>query len=375
MRNIAFIKTILALAIIIFSGQWSMVNGQKLEWKLGAEGFFDNGEGDASYRTPMTYSGIRATPELGVSWDEGKHSLMGGYSGQIEFGKKHGYSDGFPILYYKYSTKPLTFTFGSFQRDQLLGDYPSFLISDTIRYYRPTMQGFAFQHQHERGYLEAFIDWTGFRTNKDREQFMAGLSVKHTIGKIDEELFSKFSKRLYVGLEGYYYHYALTWKADEMQHIHDNLVAHPFVGYQLDSRVIDAGIDVRAGVLASFDRERGLDTGKHTPSGFLGEVNAHYKRFFLEDIFYAGGHQQPFGKQFYGAYYWGDTYYQASAYNRTDVKYQFIVNDWVSAYAGAIFNVTKAGLNWHQVVTLRVNLGGSFGKLHHAESRRARILP
>ena len=152
MRNIAFIKTILALAIIIFSGQWSMVNGQKLEWKLGAEGFFDNGEGDASYRTTMTYSGIRATPELGVSWDEGKHSLMGGYSGQIEFGKKHGYSDGFPILYYKYSTKPLTFTFGSFQRDQLLGDYPSFLISDTIRYYRPTMQGFAFQHQHERGY-------------------------------------------------------------------------------------------------------------------------------------------------------------------------------------------------------------------------------
>ena len=204
---------------------------------------------------------------------------------------------------------------------------------------------------------------------------MAGLSVKHTIGKIDEELFSKFSKRLYVGLEGYYYHYALTWKADEMQHIHDNLVAHPFVGYQLDSRVIDAGIDVRAGVLASFDRERGLDNGKHTPLGFLGEVNAHYKRFFLEDIFYAGGHQQPFGKQFYGAYYWGDTYYQASAYNRTDVKYQFIVNDWVSAYAGAIFNVTKAGLNWHQVVTLRVNLGGSFGKLHHAESRRARILP
>ena len=54
MRNIAFIKTILALAIIIFSGQWSMVNGQKLEWKLGAEGFFDNGEGDGSYGTKMT---------------------------------------------------------------------------------------------------------------------------------------------------------------------------------------------------------------------------------------------------------------------------------------------------------------------------------
>ena len=179
---------------------------------------------------------------------------------------------------------------------------------------------------------------------------------------MDEEAFSKLSKRFYVGLEGYYYHYALTWHADEAQHIHDNLVAHPFVGYQLESRVADAGIDVRAGVLASFDRERGMEGGKRTPIGFLGEVNAHYKRFFVEDIFYAGGHQQPFGKQYYGVYYWGDTYYHASAYNRTDLKYQFIVNKYVSAYVGAIFNVTKAGLNWHQVLSLRVNLGGSFGK-------------
>ena len=248
-----FLLSLLLLCIFSFAF------AQKLEWRLGAEGFFDNGEGDATYRTTMTYSGIRATPELGVSWDEGKHRLMGGYSGLLEFGKKHGYTDGSPILYYQYSTKPLIFTFGSFQREQLLGNYPSFLFSDTIRYYRPTIQGFAFQHQYKRGHFEAFLDWTGFRTDKDREQFMVGLSFKHTIGKMDEEAFSKLSKRFYVGLEGYYYHYALTWHADEAQHIHDNLVAHPFVGYQLESRVADAGIDVRAGVLASFDRERGME--------------------------------------------------------------------------------------------------------------------
>lgn len=340
----------------------SFASAQKLEWKLGAEGFFDNGEGNNTYRTIMTYSGIRVTPELGLSWDGGKHLLMAGYSGLLEFGKKHGYTDGSPVLYYQFNTKPLTFTFGSFHRDQLLGRYPSFLFSDTIRYYRPMMQGFAFQHQYKRGYVEAFLDWTGFRSDTSREQFMVGLSAQHTIGKLDDEPFRKVQKRLYVGAEGYYYHYALTWNADESQHIHDNLVAHPFVGYQLESRVVNAGIDVRAGVLLSLDRERGLAIGWRTPVGFLGEVNAHYKRFTVEDILYIGGHQQPFGKQFYGAYYWGDTYYHASVYNRTDIKYQFVVNQYVSAYVGAIFNATKAGLNWHQVLTLRVNLGSGLGK-------------
>ena len=353
-------KRLFFFILVLVTAQLSFA--QKLEWKLGAEGFFDNGEGDDTYRTTLTYGGLRVTPELGISWDEGKHSIMGGYSGHLEFGKKHGFTDGTPVVYYRYQTQPLTFTFGSFQRDKLLGDYPSFMFADSIRYYRPTMQGFAIQHQYKRGYFEAFLDWTGFRTNKDREQFMAGLSFKHTIGKMDDELFSKFSKRFYVGIEGYYYHYALTWNADEKQHIHDNLVAHPFVGYKLESRVTDAGIDVRAGALASFDRERGLEGAKRTPVGFLGEVNAHYKRFFFEDIFYAGGHQQPFGKQYFGAYYWADTYYHAPAYNRTDIKYQFIVNKFVSAYAGAIFNITKAGLNWHQVLTLKVNLGSNLVK-------------
>lgn len=354
-------KKIYLLLILLCAFQLSFA--QKLEWRLGAEGFFDNGEGDDTYRTTMTYSGLRVIPELGLSWDEGKHSIMGGYSAQMEFGKKHGFMDSStPVVYYRYQTKPLTFTFGAFQRDKLLGDYPSFLISDTIRYYRPTIQGFAFQHQHSRGNFEAFLDWTGLRSDTHREQFMAGLSVKHAIGKISQDPFRKYDSRFYVGVEGYYYHYALTWHADESQHIHDNLVAHPFMGYKISSRATDASLDARVGVLASFDRERGLDDGKRTPVGFLGEVNARYKRFSVEEIIYAGKHQQPYGKKGFGEYYWADTYYQASTYSRTDVKYQFIVNDYVSAYAGVIFNVTKAGLNWHQLLAVNINLGGSCGK-------------
>ena len=362
MRKTTLLKAIVALAFFLVNGQWLMVHAQKVEWNLSAEGYFDNGEGDDTYRTTMTYSGLRVTPEIGISWDEGKHSLMGGYSGLAEWGVKHGFTDGTPIIYYRYQTKPLTFTFGSFHRDKLLGDYPSYMISDTIRYYRPIIQGFAFQHQHARGYFEAFLDWTGMRSDTTREQFMVGLSVKHAIGKLDDSVvFPTYSSKFYVGLEGYYYHYALTWHADATQHIHDNLVAHPFVGYQLKSLTTEASVDVKLGALMSFDRERHMDGGKHTPIGFLGEIDAQYKRWFLSEIFYAGGHQQPFGKRFFGEYYWGDTYYHAPAYSRTDIKFQFIRHKWVDGFAGAVFNVTKAGLNWHQMLTLRVNLGSRQG--------------
>lgn len=354
-RSSAFYKAVLLL--IIVNCQFSIVNAQKLEWKLGAEGFFDNGEGDDTYRTTMTYSGLRVTPEIGISWDEGKHRFMGGYSGLAEFGKKHGFTDGTPVLYYQYQTKPLTFTFGSFMRDQLLGDYPSYMMSDTIRYYRPVMQGFVFQHQHSRGYFEAFLDWTGLRSDKDREQFMAGLSVKHIVGKQNDSSWSKVNGQFFVGMEGYYYHYALTWHADESQHIHDYLVAHPYIGYQLQSRVTAASVEVKAGALFSFDRERGMENGSRTPIGFLGEVNAHWKHLSLQEIFYAGGHQQPFGKAYFGKFYWGDSYYHAPAYSRTDIRYQFIRNEWVEADAGVVFNITKAGLNWHQMLSVRLNIG------------------
>ena len=278
---------------------------------------------------------------------------MGGYSGLLEWGAKNDFTQGKPVIYYSYQTEPLTFTIGSFQREKLLGKYPSYLFSDTIRYYYPVFQGFAFKHQHRRGHAEFFLDWTGVRTDADREQFMAGWSVKHAVGKLRDGNLPQF----YLGTEGYYYHYALPWIEKDGKNTHDNAVAHPFVGYQWQNVSGDASVDVTLGTLMSFDRDRGSDDGAFTPVGFLGELTAQYKQWHLAEIIYAGDHQQPFGSGNLGEFYWGDTYYQASTYSRTDLKYQFLRSEWAEAYAGAIFHVTSAGLNWHQVLTLRVNLG------------------
>lgn len=316
-----------------------------LEWQLNGKGFFDNSEGDDSYRTTMTYSGLRVSPEVGVGLDNGKHALMAGWSGLAEWGHKGGYTDGDPIIYYRYQNRGFRFLFGSFDRDRLIGDYPSYMISDTIRYYRPMIQGFAFQYQNDGGdHVEAFLDWTSARSDTKREQFMLGFSARKAIGQ------------LAVGAEGYYYHYALTWKSDESEHIHDYFVGHPYIGYTPVNIGGLSKLDLRLGTLISLDRERGGDSW-HTPVGFTAEVKAAYRNLFAEQLFYAGAKQQHYGSSHFGQFYWSDTYYQAHFYSRTDVKYRFIAHNNVEAFVGGIFNITGKGLNWHQTLTLKFSLG------------------
>lgn len=338
-------KICLIFLVLMFVGNHNL-SAQKLEWNVEAYGFFDNSEGDGTYRTPMTYSGMRLSPEIGVSFDNRKHSLYAGYSGLTEWGVKDGYTDGDPILYYNYQTKPLSFLFGSFSRDKLLGDYPSYLISDSIRYYRPMIHGFAFQYHPDNGHLEVFLDWTKMRTNNHREQFMAGLSSRFNFGKLG------------FGTEGYYYHYALTWNADESQHIHDFLNFHPFLALKMGNVGALKNVDLKAGMLLSLDRERGGD-GWSTPAGFLGEISVDWRRLHVEETVYAGGSQQHYGSSHFGEYYWGDTYYQAKFYSKTDTQYMFIKSKWVDASAGLIFNITKQGLNCHQMITLKAYFGSN----------------
>ena len=320
------------------------VQAQTLEWQLNANGFFDNSEGDDAYRTTMTHSGLRLSPEVGISLDDSRHTLMAGYSGLAEWGHKRGFTDGDLIAYYRYSHAGFRFLLGSFSRDRLIGDYPTAMISDTVRYYRPMIQGFAFQYQGDGGHIEAFLDWTSSRTDTQREQFMAGFSLRRDRG------------RLSIGTEGYYYHYALTWGADESQHIHDYFVARPYIGYSLLPPQ-QGRLDIRLGALLSLDRERG--DSWNVPVGFMAEADAEWHNIVARQTVYAGDNQQHYGSAHFGQYYWGDTYYQSHFYSRTDVKYRFIRSSHVEALAGAVFNVTGKGLNWHQMLTLRFSIGGN----------------
>jgi len=326
------------------------VFAQQIEWNVGTLGFFDNSEGDHTYRITQTYAGTSFTPEVGVSFDDGKHRLMGGINLITRWGANEKALSEKLVLYYQYQNPTFHFLLGNFQRDKLLGEYSDYLIADTIRYYRPIIQGMAAQYIGEHGHFEAFLDWTSAISRESREQFMAGLSTKFHFG------------HMLMGAEGYYYHYALRHDGPETEHIHDYLIAHPFVGLSFEHPSAPASLEVRAGMLASFDRERALENGSHIHAGFLGEVRASWKRLELKQDIYAGANLQPFGNAHFGQYYWGDTFTQASFYSRTDLRYRFIQHRFANVYGGIIVSATRYGVHHHQVITLSLDLGSKHFK-------------
>lgn len=323
----------------------SAVRAQKIEWNLDNYGFFDNSEGEDNYRKDQTMAGVRISPEVGVSWDKGRHAIYAGYSGIAEFGADKSFSHHKAKLYYQYRNKRLRFLFGAFSREQLMGDYPSYLICDSIYYYRPVMQGWAFQYDGQHGFFEAFVDWTQKQSETEREQFMAGLSTSFNF------------HHLRLGTEGYYYHYALTAHALDTDHIHDYLIANPFIGLTYSNVAFLDSIGIAVGSIVSLDRERGPGASFYTRAGFVGELYGRWNRLTMYETVYAGDHQQHFKQNGWNKYYWGDSYTQAKFWSRTDVFYQFIRNRYVDAYAGLVVNATQRGVNCHQVITVRANIG------------------
>ena len=320
----------------------SLVHAQHA--KIGADvfSFFDNSEGDDSYRDALTHAGIRITPFLSVSTDDSIHSITGGYSFLYDYGeRKLGRSD--VELYYQYKHDKLRVLFGCFPRTKMREKMPEYLICDSINYYRPEINGFDFLYTIDNGFVEAFCDWTQLRSYEEREQFMAGLMAHF-----------RLNDWFQLGIDGHLYHYALEY-GNKNQFIHEAATSHPYIGVLFNDEKRDFHYDFRAGMLFQIDRDR--QEGKwHSPFGFVADADVRLKRFVINETFYCGKSQQFFGNQGFGKYYWGDTFLQSNWYSRTDLGYNITSHDNASLDTKLVFNVTNRGLQWHQMLTLRCNI-------------------
>lgn len=334
---------VIVVAFLFLWGGCSPLKAQQAVAGVDVFSFFDNSEGDDTYRPSQTFGGIRFAPQLTLATADARHRVVGGYDFLYEHGTRQ-VGEGSPRLYYQYANQGFRVLVGSFPRTLMHEQMPEYLICDSIRYFRPEVTGFDFLYTTSAGHFEAFLDWTQKRTDTEREQFMAGISTRFRLGWLQ------------VGLEGYYYHYALENQGLAMgHHIHDNLVAHPFVGALWDWKAIEATLDVRAGLLFQADRDRG-DSQWHSPVGFVGDVDGRWQRFSLHETFYGGMSQQHFGNSGFGEYYWGDTFVQSPWYSRTDLSYTIVDGKHASLNTGLIFHFTDKGMLWHQMLTLRSDL-------------------
>jgi hypothetical protein len=275
---------------------------QSLDIHFNGLGFMDNREYKDFVARSRTYSGTRIALDLGLNLDSLNHFIVG-VNGIHEFGAHPYFFKVDPIAYYKFESSKWLFNAGEFPREGLISNYPRALLNDTLRYYRPNVEGLLARYHNEHFTETGWIDWVSRQTQTEREQFLFGFE-----GKWKPSLFGPF----------YISHYVLMMHDAGAEvllpndHIGDNGAAQVRLGLDFSHKqTIFDSLSFEAGAMGSFQRRRGLG-GAKTPMGFVASAYLSYHRFAVFNEFYAGQGSEI-------AY--GDAFYEKKFYNRLDLMY------------------------------------------------------
>lgn len=303
--------------ILFFILTTFLARSQNLEYRVQFEGIGDNREFTQPFAYPQTILGTRGAFELGVTFDQ--HRLRGGLSHLFEFGSDPDAQKPKLILYYQFLDTDKEFIFGAFPRRDKI-DFPLAMLTDTLLYYRPNIEGFYGKINWGWGHQLGFVDWVGRQTEIQREQFMAGSS-----GEISY-------KNLFLQNYILMFHNAHDKMLDPEQHIKDYFGTVIQGGFRTPVEFAVQG-SLKIGLLTSLYRERGITDGFLTSNSFFAEANARYRNFGIKSVMNVGG-----GHQFI----LGDPYYRAKNYSRTDLTWYFINHEKVKAK----FNLSMHIVDW-----------------------------
>ncbi|MDL2223902.1 hypothetical protein LJB92_01150 [Bacteroidales bacterium OttesenSCG-928-M06] len=283
---------------------------QELIWKAGVHSFFDNTEFTGSkVQTPQTMAGVHLSPEIGLSWEQ-KHRIYIGADLLHEFGSDDaiGYYD--PVVYYEYTGEPFRFYMGAIPRKILLDKYPRMFFQDSINNYRPVINGFFWEYNKEKNYINAWLDWTGRQSEEKHEAFFMGWSGRYNY------------KWLYAQHFGYMFHFAK--KKDQVvdEAVHDNGLILTSLGVNFAKYTDFEKLEMNAGWSVGLDRDRGIGNW-NCPSGFVSETKIEYKGIGLFNTLYIGDGQQIYYNDHGKNLYWGDSFYRLKKYDRADIFIHF----------------------------------------------------
>ncbi|HWV74324.1 MAG TPA: hypothetical protein VN040_21545 [Pseudosphingobacterium sp.] len=306
---------------------------EMFEWNVNTFGFADNREYVKAGLYSQTIFGIRVAPEVGLRIDS-VHRVRFGVNFLQEFGDKPFGAKANPTVYYNYEDKGFSFYLGAFPRVNLLSSYPRAVLNDTLMYYRPNVEGLFLKYQKANFHEQIWVDWTSRQTHEKREQFIVGLS-----GKVQTGLF-------------YFTHYLTMLHTasslDETFPVRDNAVGLFQVGVDLSDKTALDSLTIGAGVLASFDRLRGVYDSR-TPKGAIVDIHAAYKSVFVNNTFYKGqAHDISFG----------DRFYTKDTYNRLDMGWRPFKSQNLEGYFMVSLHFTPGEISNQQMLMLRYNLGG-----------------
>ena len=301
------------------------------EYRLPFYGFADNREYFNTVHPPQTIFGARLSPEGGYRFDS-LHKVRAGLHLTREFGSLDKAYLIRPILYYQYEDKKNNLLMGMFPRQGLTDAVPLFLLNDTLRYFRPNMEGVYLSRKFRYGFQSAWIDWTSRQTETERETFLAGFHGRQQRGRI---FFDNYFTL---------YHFSSPIIPIPGDRLRDNASLLLRLGVDASGKTGADSLSFSVSWLKSFDRLRGVYDWRR-PSGaqfgfFIAEGN-----LFLNALYYKGqSHSVAFG----------DSFYKAKTYARADMGWQLFNKESVQVRFVFSLHYVERSMDTQQLLTVTV---------------------
>ncbi|MCJ7449854.1 MAG: hypothetical protein MUO72_19425 [Bacteroidales bacterium] len=337
MRN----RIALFLLFLVISGKCL---SQRTIWDIRMFSFFDNNEfGHSSVQIPQTMAGVRFAPNIGLQWDS-VNSVITGVNLLHEYGSNKFIGNYYPTAYYKFDKKPFVFLMGAFPRSFIHDMYPRLFFQDSIIYYRPNVNGIMIEYSSKKLRLGLWLDWTGRQAIDTRETFLLGVSGKYKPGI------------LYLRHLSYLFHFSGPINPVVNEALHDNGLALTSIGLDFTGKTLLDKFEISAGWAIGLDRARADGTGWFTHSGFLSETTIEFKRVGLFNSLYLGDGQMYYYEDHDNELYWGDPFYRAKAYNRSDFYIDFIKDKRTSVRLIYSLHFAESRMYHEQALKVSVNL-------------------
>lgn len=305
---------------------------------------FDNREVYHPYEPSQTIFGVRLTPTIGVEVADslgGAHRLMAGVSYLQPFGAGWRSARVCPTLYYRYSYKGVRVHAGFVPYRELYAPLPDYLMSDSMRWAYPNIQGLLAQYRDHRGYVEVLCDWRGMMSDTVREAFRLIADGRYRY------------RWLYLGGIAQMNHLS---HSERVLGVCDDVTMHPYLGVDMaDFTPLDE-LSLTAGYLLSWQRDRRAEVSQLSHS-LEAELGLRWRWVGVHSQLHYGGDVMPLYAQYGPVLNQGDPRYRSRLYSRTDVRLYLQRSPYLTAYAGWSLLYTEGyKLGHQQQVVCQFNL-------------------
>ncbi len=340
MKKLAFPVLLLMLS--------HLLTAQTLEWKAGMYHFFDNTEFlGSSYINDQTMAGIRFSPEIGLKMNQ--HHFSVGFDALKSYGSPNLVDSCSPTAYYLFDNGHFRFMMGSFAREGQLNDYSRAFFQDSIRYYRPNMNGLLLAYTSDELKAKLFLDWTGRQSQTVHEAFFVGASAA-------------YKKSIFIAeAQALMFHHAGSL---QQRGVRDNILLHPALGLDLAGQTWLDSLTLSVGTLVGLERHRALANDYTSRTGLLVELDATYKGFGLASSTYFGEGIMIDYASMGSELYWGDPLYRGTFYSRVDLSYDFLRLPYLTGKINFANHFSEGNFYVEQSLIVRVALGSNSKKFN-----------